>query len=253
MNEDNSERLARSNNKRFVVLSLIPVLILNLIINDLFMNMYYELIRYFQNGFQPQVLKFFLEEFAWWFGISGAVFLSFFLILKGLEAAGKQADEDFKRRKIQSEKITKNYNLTHNLSDQLSVDEDSKKWALHDEYGLVEKVYNYSDIVDFELLEDGESIAKGGIGRALVGGALFGGTGAVVGAITRKNKEYSNSIRIKITIDDLSNPVVYLDFINHRVKVTSDHYKNAYEQAQKIMSTLQLICDKRKNVTTETI
>jgi hypothetical protein len=35
------------------------------------------------------------------------------------------------------------------------------------------KIYNYSDIVDFELLEDGESITKGGLGRAITGGLLF--------------------------------------------------------------------------------
>lgn len=253
MNEDNLDREKISNNKRFVLLSLIPVLLLNLIIRDLFMNVYHELIRYFQNGFQPQVLKFLLEEFAWWFGISGAVFLFSFLILKGLEAARKQANDDLERRKIQAEKITKDYNQTHVVNDQLSLDEENKKWAFHDKYGLIEKVYNYSALVDFELLEDGESVAKSGIGRALVGGALFGGAGAVVGAVTRKNKDYCNSLRIKITIDNLSDPVIFLDFINHSVKVTSDEYKNAYEQAQRTMSTLQLICDKGKNVAAETI
>lgn len=252
MGEDNVVHDKKTNNKRFFILSLIPVLILNLIFNDLFMNMYRELIRYFQNGFQPQVLKFFLEEFAWWFGISGGVFLASFSLLKALESQVEKDKKDFNQRKIQSEKITEDYNQTHVVSDQLSVDEENKKLALHDKYGLVEKVYNYSDIVDFELLEDGESVAKGGIGRALVGGALFGGAGAVVGSVTRKNKEYCNSIRVKITIDNLSDPVVYLNFINHRVKVTSDQYKNAHEQAQKIMSTLQLICDKDNNIAVET-
>lgn len=53
------------------------------------------------------------------------------------------------------------------------------------------KIYKYSDIVDYELLEDGESITKGGLGRAVVGGALFGGVGAVVGGVTGHKKKYS--------------------------------------------------------------
>lgn len=89
MGEDNVIHDKKSNNKRFAILSLIPVLILNLILRDLFMNMYHELIRYLQNGFQPQVLKFLLEEFAWWFGISSLVFLCSFCLFKAVEAMGK--------------------------------------------------------------------------------------------------------------------------------------------------------------------
>jgi hypothetical protein len=50
-----------------------------------------------------------------------------------------------------------------------------KKHLFSSLLGKVNKstVYNYSDIVDFEFLEDGESVSQGGLGRALVGRALF--------------------------------------------------------------------------------
>ena len=30
------------------------------------------------------------------------------------------------------------------------------------------KIYSYSEIIEYEILEDGESITKGGLGRAVV-------------------------------------------------------------------------------------
>ena len=91
------------------------------------------------------------------------------------------------------------------------IDDNSKKWIINNKglfsKNVVPKIFNYSDIVDFELLEDGESIAKGGLGRAVVGGVLFGGIGAVVGGITgkKKSKPVCNSLKIKITLNDINN------------------------------------------------
>ncbi|EPZ54444.1 hypothetical protein H477_3583 [[Clostridium] sordellii ATCC 9714] len=50
-------------------------------------------------------------------------------------------------------------------------------------------MYNYKDIIEFELLEDGESITKGGLGRAVAGGVLLGGVGAIVGGVTGIEKQ----------------------------------------------------------------
>jgi hypothetical protein len=247
--KENIKQEKKSINKRIAIISLIPVLIVNLIFTDLFMFMYYEFIRYFQGGFQSQVLLFFLEEFAWWFGISGAVFLGTFGILKGIDLQIDQNEKKLKERKEESEKLSENFSPTKKIYNQLAIDEERNKWAIYDKHGLIEQLYDYEDIADFELLEDGNSVASGGLGRALVGGALFGGAGAVVGAVTRKNKEFCNSLKAKITINNMKAPVVYITFIEHKTKTKSDAYKSAYEQAQECMSILQLICNQTKDST----
>ena len=43
---------------------------------------------------------------------------------------------------------------------------------------------DYSDLISYELLEDDSVVTSGGVGQALVGGALFGGFGAIAGGIT---------------------------------------------------------------------
>lgn len=106
-------------------------------------------------------------------------------------------------------------------------------------------VYNYEDIVDFELLEDGTSVTKGGLGRAVVGGLLFGGVGAIVGGVTggKKNKGICNSLKIKITINSMSSPTVYVNLINTKTKTDSFVYKTMYHSAQEALSLLQIICN----------
>lgn len=129
---------------------------------------------------------------------------------------------------------------------KFQIDDTNKTWLIDNRNILnktMPKIYNYSDILDYELLEDGESIASGGLGRALVGGVLFGGVGAIVGGVTgnKKSKSICNSLRIKITTNDINNPVVYADFLNTSTKKDSIIYKTWFDLAQKCLSTLQVI------------
>ncbi len=50
-------------------------------------------------------------------------------------------------------------------------------------------IFEFSNLLNFELLEDGETITKGGLGRAVAGGLLFGGVGAIVGGVTGGKKK----------------------------------------------------------------
>lgn len=64
-------------------------------------------------------------------------------------------------------------------------------------------IFKFDDIDYCEMNEDGETLAsvtKSGVGRALVGGALFGAVGAVVGAQTGKERIASKAIVNNVTI-----------------------------------------------------
>lgn len=73
----------------------------------------------------------------------------------------------------------------------------------------------------FELLENGETVTKGGIGRALAGGILFGEAGAIVGGITGKKttRKVVDTFKIKITINNIDNPIEYIELINKKQKL----------------------------------
>lgn len=102
--------------------------------------------------------------------------------------------------------------------------------------------YHYNQIVDFELLENGETVTKGGLGRAVVGGMLFGGVGAVVGGVTgnRRAKGICRSLKIKITFRNSSNLTEYINFLDTETMTDSSFYQIRYEDAQETLSALQL-------------
>lgn len=157
------------------------------------------------------------------------------------------ADKEEKRK----EKV-KNFEITKQIGQYIYIDENKQQWVLPK--GVFTKkidnstVYDYSDIVDFELLEDGNSISKGGLGRAIAGGLLFGGVGAIVGGVTggKKAKQTCTNLKIKITLNDLRNPVIYIPFISSEVKKDSFVYTSSYSSAQEIMSMLQIMCETQK-------
>ncbi|SJW51811.1 Uncharacterised protein [Clostridioides difficile] len=144
------------------------------------------------------------------------------------------------------EEELKNFNPTKKILKFIEFDDDNKKFIVLNGFNREKmnlNVYNYSDVIEYELLENGETVTKGGIGRALAGGALFGGVGAVVGGVTAKRttKAFIDSLKIKITLNNLSNPNVYVNLIQLRTKSNSSIYKMAYSSAQEILSILAII------------
>ena len=113
-----------------------------------------------------------------------------------------------------------------------------------------DQYFRYRQILDFELLQDGESIAKskGGLGSAVVGGMLLGPAGLVAGAVLggkkTKTKNVCTSMKVKITLRDNDPDVIYIDLITKETKCSSGAYKNAAKQAQDILSALQVAADK---------
>ena len=75
-------------------------------------------------------------------------------------------------------------------------------------------VYNYSDILDFNINEDisyKTSTSTGSmIGRGVVGGVLLGGIGALAGANTanKKSVQETYAYRINIVVRNMSRPVI---------------------------------------------
>lgn len=112
----------------------------------------------------------------------------------------------------------------------------------------VADLFKYDNIVDYELLENGSSLSKGNVGGALLGGALLGSTGAIIGATSKQeNIKICDSLVIKLTLRDTYRKVVYLNFITQSIPISSQQYKITYTLAQNCMSLLKIACDKVKS------
>lgn len=112
------------------------------------------------------------------------------------------------------------------------------------------EVFQYDQIIGFDLIENGNNIISGGTGRAVAGGLLFGEVGAVVGGVTatRKTAELCTLLKIKITFRNCQRQSIDITFIenNNGLPKTSYEYSTKYELAEGIITALQVAVDKVK-------
>ncbi len=101
----------------------------------------------------------------------------------------------------------------------------------------------YSDLINYELLEDDSIVTSGGVGQALIGGALFGGAGAIAGGITGKRvqKKKVDSLIVKVTLNNFECPCLLIPLITKSTKTNSAEYTTAFNLAHQILSALDVI------------
>ena len=113
-------------------------------------------------------------------------------------------------------------------------------------------VFKYESLMGFNLLENGHSVTKGGLGSAVAGGALFGDVGAVVGGITGKktNSGICDSMELCITLKNTYEDTAYITFISSETKMNSFAYESAKKTAQKCIVALQNIQEYNRSLAT---
>lgn len=112
------------------------------------------------------------------------------------------------------------------------------------------KIIPFEQILGVEICENGNSVFKkstsSAVGRAIVGGVLLGGVGAVIGGVTGKDKEKKTleSYKILIQLVDVKDPSFTIDLVNSAFEI-DDAGKVKYNAissfAEKVKSTLLTI------------
>ncbi len=97
----------------------------------------------------------------------------------------------------------------------------------------------FDAIVDYDVVENGNTVNKKGLGTAVVGGVLFGGAGALIGhSMGKKQMQEITDMYIKISTQITGYSVVRIKLISGRTKSNSFTYKAATKLAEEIMSLL---------------
>lgn len=200
-------------------------------------------------------------------GFGGLIIL--IIVIKTL--AGKKKDDTSKVPKAKPDplnnyKNNKFYDLANGGIFETSIkigayfryDKNNQKMAItYRDIGLITQkkyaVYNLSDILEFEYIEDGTSKVSGGLGRALVGGALFGGVGAIVGGVTgtKEEKKVITDMRIKFVIKGDIPTVDYLPINKFPTNSDSAVYKEHIKQIHEILGILNHAMPKEESSTAE--
>ena len=136
-------------------------------------------------------------------------------------------------------------------------DAEMGKWYFSYEKNPVNPpLFSYDDIVDYELVEDGQQIVKGGLGAAVAGASIAGGVGAIVGSNVGRKKVHTNveSMSLRISLKNRYKQLLKIDFIPFGMKVKSGSitYNSYKADASNVISFLDTLCSKA-NVTMSSI
>lgn len=111
------------------------------------------------------------------------------------------------------------FNETKVVSGILHVDEINKKWYIGESLYDCKCIYNYSDVENTYLLKGDKILSSvsigqksGGITRSIIGGAIAGSTGAMIGALTANTKTNSSAtesqiIYVNVLVSGLEDPI----------------------------------------------
>lgn len=128
------------------------------------------------------------------------------------------------------------------VSDYIKVFSSKRLWCAAVKKKSPIYLFSFDDIINYELLEDGVSVTTGGLGSAVAGAALFGSTGAIVGAgLGKKQKDIVNNLSVHISTRVPEIPSLNISLINTETKRGGFVYKGMKDLAIKIISLLDQI------------
>lgn len=162
-----------------------------------------------------------------------SLFLIIFSMIQTHRAATEEIKDDMNNFTQQIEKIAQDNNLNKNQvynnwlrKQAMILDEEKSILAIIQSNNL--KMIPFKDIISSEIIKDDVSITKTSrgsqIGGALVGAAIAGGLGALIGGLsgTKASHNEVKKLQLQITVDDLTNPVYTITFLNSDKPINTD-------------------------------
>lgn len=135
----------------------------------------------------------------------------------------------------------------------IAIDQSRRKIRLSD--GMKAQIVGFEQIVSAEVAESGISVTKTHRGSqlagALIGGAMLGGAGAVIGGLSGKSSARTKgTIELRIVTDDPSIPFVAIPFLSTDFDTRGQTYKHFLQEAHRWHGRLAAIireCDRSRS------
>lgn len=133
------------------------------------------------------------------------------------------------------------------LNTKIRVDEINKNIAIC-HHGADKRYYliPFANIRDVSIYEDGTEEKKSPIKRAIIGGAIAGDAGAIIGASTAKTTKFVNSYGLNIYTIVISKPLYTLPIIWKQTAKDSLEYTLAKSSAETAFATINAIIAQNK-------
>lgn len=153
---------------------------------------------------------------------------------------------------IKPEIVTDNNLKTINITasgwseTKLLIDNQNKKF-IYQRGKIHSKTYSFSDLINYEVYENGKSQVQGRAGSALIGGAFFGLGGLIVGSSMSRNvNEKCNQLKLIIRLNDFDCPEIVITYVNTvDLNKSSWTYKNMKNNIQTVCSMLEYMLNEK--------
>lgn len=128
-----------------------------------------------------------------------------------------------------------------------AVDKENKKWLISKNetfFGESFKptVYNFSDLIDWSVSENGNTQISSNTGAAIGGAILFGTVGAVAASAgSREVQKTCSSLAIDLTVNSTEQTRCTLKIIEDEIPCDSDEFRAAMELVKNITAVLAYI------------
>ena len=165
------------------------------------------------------------------------------IIVVTIQSSNNMKIANQKRDNIKKELESDGFNIDTEYwnGDILFLVDSSREMIAVSDNCLKNKMVPFSEIIGCEIIED--SRITGGVGRAVVGGVLAGGVGAVVGATTARSESII-SYEIVIYRENIDDPRMVLQILKSKTKTSSYIYDNAVKFANNVNATIKAITSK---------
>lgn len=136
------------------------------------------------------------------------------------------------------------FNPNTRIGAAIIVDEKNRLWQCMTGKLKFDKpdgiIYTFDDISEYTVEEiSGDTVTKGGTGRAIAGGLAFGGAGAVVGGVTGKRKTCSVCLQMYVVVTFTNFEKAYITLMPGKSNTSgsgSRIYSSAVERAKEVIS-----------------
>lgn len=118
---------------------------------------------------------------------------------------------------------------------------DERKEYIYLSKGIDPKSFQrirFSDLIGIDIIVDGKT--GSGLGEAVIGGMLFGGVGAMAGAMIGK-KQYVSGIDVVIYRRSISRPTYTFHFFNKKIEADDPVVRSALKFARDLNSIINVI------------
>ncbi|QUH20255.1 SHOCT domain-containing protein [Alkaliphilus sp. B6464] len=158
---------------------------------------------------------------------------------------------DAVNKATRSEELSNVFSTTQQIADNFYIDENNRLWAvIVDTFNEKKRiVFKFEDVAAFELLQDGETITKGGIGSVVTGSLIARDMGAIIGGLigSKQTKKVIQKFEIRVDLKDSFKPfyINLLKGVGWGTSIKSDSlpYKTACKDAENILSALSRLTD----------